>query len=231
MKSMAELIAQDPDIAELAQLARLVPREDEQPEERPLVLEDDAVVRIASGWVERGVDRDCALTVLVQRMAGADGCRPWEETAASRAVRSWLATGRPWLRLQGGRGVGKTWAAGRWIMRAEKQADALLVEGAETVGWADWDPRWEELRTIPRLVIDDCDLPKCKPEMWYSVLAPRYRRRLPTIITTNAIYDPKTQRNEFWEWWGGYKEKLQSRFAEIGHAEQLGGEDLRRRRV
>lgn len=220
-KSIAELIAEDPDVAEFASMAGV--ELGDEFEDRPLLRipqEPEAMARVVDGWVERGVARKCAKAVLTDKV---------EDQPPIMALRAWQKTGRPWLRLQGGRGVGKTWAGGVWLMEG-RQADGLQIEGAETAGWADWDKRWEMLAEIPRLVADDIDIAGANPKMWYAVLSPRYRRGLETILTTNALYDPKTKRNEFWEWWGPeYRPRMESRFAEIGQAKQLGGEDLRRR--
>lgn len=212
--------ALDDDLVELAALAKIELGPEDRFDPRPMTIQQRPVEQRAADWVERGVDRDCAIAVLTGRM------RP---TPAGAKVAEWQASDKPWLRLQGGRGVGKSWAGGAWLMTG-KPADALQVEGADTVGWADWDPRWEEMRTIPRLVIDDPDIPDGRPKMWYSVLAPRYRRRLDTIITTNAFYDRSSRKNAFWDWWGEYRDRMESRSAEIGMSGQLGGEDLRRGR-
>jgi hypothetical protein len=210
------------DVESLAKLAGFELGPGDHFDPRPIVPQARPVEQLVRDWVERGIDRACAESVLTGRL---------RQTEASEKVALWQASGKPWLRLQGGRGVGKSWAAGAWLM-AGKRDEALLVEGAETVGWAEWDKRWETLVTIPRLVVDDPDIPNGRPGMWYSVLAPRYRRRLPTIVTTNAVYERKTEdkpeRNAFFEWWGEYRERMESRFAEIGMAKQLGGRDLRR---
>jgi hypothetical protein len=206
------------DVDTLAKLAGFELRPEDKFDPRPIVQQSRATGQIVRDWVERGVDRACAEAVLSGRV---------RRTEAAEKVEKWRASGKPWLRLQGGRGVGKSWAAGAWLMSGPME-EAHLVEGAETVGWAEWDKRWEGLVTVPRLVIDDPDIPNGRPGMWYSVLAPRYRRRLDTIITTNALRDRETKRDAFWEWWGEYRERLESRFAEIGVAGQLGGRDLRR---
>lgn len=213
--------AMDEDLVELAALAKLELGPDDHFDPRPLTQQARPVEQRAADWVDRGVDRDCAIAVLDGSM------RP---TPAAAKVAEWQASGKPWLRLQGGRGVGKSWAAGAWLMTG-KPADALQVEGAETVGWAEWDKRWPEMITIPRLVIDDPDIEDGKPKMWYSVLAPRLKRRLPTVITTNAVYDRESGHNAFWVWWGAYRDRMESRFAEIGMAKQLSGEDMRRERL
>lgn len=198
-----------PNIGDL-ELGKPTPRLLSQVEQQPLA-------RRVAGWVGRGLDPLVAEAVLQREL---------KPTHALDQVQAWHRNRNfAWLRILGGRGTGKSWAASWWLMQGA-QADARLITGAQTVRWWPRDPQWAELDRVPRLVIDDPDITGSDPAPWYSVMEARHRGRLPTIVTSNA----KT-REDFWAWWGGFADLLQSRFREIGTVIQAGGEDMRVRKA
>lgn len=186
---------------------RLIPIENRQPIERQI-----------AGWVARGLDPECVEAVLrrqVDKSKALDEVRVWHRNRKFR-----------WLRILGGRGTGKSWAAQWWLMQG-RQSESRLVTGAEASRWWPRDERWAELDTVPRLVIDDPDIQGSDPAPWFAVMSQRYRYRRDTILASNAM-----TREAFWAWWGESNEKLlRSRWNEIGTAIEAGGEDMRVRKA
>lgn len=188
-----------------------------KPEPRLLSAEEQQPIeRRVAGWVARGLDAKCVQAVLLRQI---------EPTNALDQVRAWHRNRNfAWLRMLGGRGTGKSWAAMWWLMQG-RQNDARLITGAEASRWWPRDERWTALDSVPRLVIDDPDIQGSQPEPWFAVLEARYRRRLPTILGSNA----ETVK-AFWAWWGdGNATLLRSRWNELGTAITCGGDDMRMR--
>jgi hypothetical protein len=182
---------------------RLVAIENRQPIERQI-----------AGWVARGLDPECVEAVLQRRL---------RKSSALEQVRTWHRSRNfAWIRILGGRGTGKSWAAQWWLMQG-KQSESRLVTGAETSRWWPRDERWAELDTVPRLVIDDPDIQGSDPAPWFALMLQRHRYRRDTVLASNA----KT-REDFWAWWGESNAALlRSRWNEIGTAIEAGGEDMR----
>jgi len=118
---------------------------------------------------------------------------------AYEAARAFAENPSGWLLLKGGYGCGKTHLAAAIANRCIERGQPVLFitvpdlldylratfSPASPIGY---DERFEEIRTVPLLILDD--LGTESPTSWaqeklFQILNYRYNARLPTVITTN----------------------------------------------
>jgi DNA replication protein DnaC len=147
-----------------------------------------------------------------------------QETPAVAATRAWLGGGKTFLVLEGGVGVGKTYAAadfaaspGGLFVKADALArlSAFDIEG------------WERIYRAPRLAIDDLGTERLDEKGWAlgAILAcidRRYDDAARTVITTNLSLDAVRER------YGKDGGRLFDRLREAAEWVQLAGTSMRK---
>ena len=118
---------------------------------------------------------------------------------AYEEARTFAQNPEGWLVLKGGYGCGKTHLAAA-IANAcvERGQPVLFITVPDLLGHlraafapsspADYDTRFEEVRTVPALILDDLGTESSTPwaqEKLFQIFNYRYNARLPTVITTN----------------------------------------------
>ncbi len=118
---------------------------------------------------------------------------------AYEITREYAESPTGWLLLKGGYGCGKTHLAAAIAHRAvERGQPALFITVPDLLDHlraafaptspAGYDERFDEVRTIPLLILDDLGTESPTPwaqEKLFQLLNYRYNARLPTVITTN----------------------------------------------
>ncbi len=120
--------------------------------------------------------------------------------AAYNTAKQFAANPQGWLLLMGGYGCGKTHLAAAIANQAVSQGMPTLfltvpdlldfLRSAYNTQDATFEARFEEIRQVPLLVLDDFGTQSATPwaqEKLFQILNFRYINRLPTVITTNLM--------------------------------------------
>jgi DNA replication protein DnaC len=121
---------------------------------------------------------------------------------AFNSARSFAASTRGWLLLQGGYGCGKTHlAAAIANFAVQLGVPTLFITVPDLLDWLrfsydsddlSFEERFEEIRNIRLLVMDDFGTQNATPwaqEKLFQILNYRYNNRLPLVVTTNLRMD------------------------------------------
>jgi DNA replication protein DnaC len=142
------------------------------------------------------------------------------------------------LVLSGSRGVGKTVAAGHWLleMAERRNRGGLFLDATQLVRWSRYDEA--EMRKIERvgaLVIDDLGIEYDDKFGAFrsfvdGLVNARYSARMPTLITTNLPAEDFKRGDQTVEGFKSrYGERVADRIREVGKFFELGGESLRKK--
>ncbi len=147
-----------------------------------------------------------------------------KETDAIRAVDNWRKGGKTFLVLEGGVGVGKTYAASHFVA----QPGGLFVKTMDIARKSAFDTEgWNQLYTTPFLAIDDLGSEPLDEKGWalsaiLGLIDRRYDEAAHTVITTNLSLDQIRKR------YGQDGGRLFDRLREAADWVQLGGKSMRR---
>ena len=122
---------------------------------------------------------------------------------AVAAARAYAVQSRGWLVLLGSYGVGKTHLAAAIAHMALEQGEGVLFvivpdlldhlrSAFAPTSEVRYDARFEQVRTVPLLILDDLGTEAATPwarEKLYQLLNHRYHERLPTVVTSNRSLD------------------------------------------
>lgn len=146
-----------------------------------------------------------------------------QPTEAVRAVRDWRPSKRTFLVLEGGVGVGKTYAAASYAA----QPGGLFVKADTLARMSSFDAEgWERLYHAPALALDDLGCERLDEKGWavgaiLALIDRRYDDAARTVITTNLGIEAIRQR------YGQDGGRLFDRLREAADWIQLGGKSLR----
>ncbi len=124
------------------------------------------------------------------------------------AARRYAVEPRGWLVLAGSYGSGKTHLAAAIANERVAQGDAALFVVVPDLldhlratfsptSPVSYDRRFEEVRSVPFLVLDDLSMESATPwarEKLFQIIDRRYAARLPTVITTSTPSDKLDER-------------------------------------
>lgn len=147
-----------------------------------------------------------------------------QETAAVKAVRDWRDTSKTFLVLEGGVGVGKTYAAADFAARP----GGLFVKADAVARLSSFDAEgWERLYRAPALALDDLGCERLDEKGWavgaiLALIDRRYDDAARTVITTNLALDDIRER------YGQDGGRLFDRLRQTAKWVRLGGQSLRK---